>query len=172
MKEFLEFSSALFVNLVTTSDIIILFWALVTAIECIRANNSFKDVEEILKTTTRNANPEKKEVPTWKELERESQPKIVKLNKRYTLLSNLIATFPLLGMLGTVKSLIGLASGMSDTSNALEMSMFFSALTSTAWGIIFAIGFKVGTSGLASKVESCNKDYEIIKTKATGHSGE
>ena len=102
------------------------------------------------------------------ELENDLQPKIMKLNKWYMVLSNSISVFPLLGMLGTVKSLIGLATGMGDQSNVLEIDMFFSALTSTAWGIIFAMFFKLLTSGLAAKVESYNKEYEIIATRVTG----
>lgn len=174
MKEFSEFLSVLFINLFTTFDFIILIWAVVTFIICIITRNSLKNVEKDLCTSRRNASKYKEEIqiPNLAKLENELQPKIVKLNKRYTLLSNFIATFPLFGMLGTVKSLIGLASGMSDTSNTLEMSMFFSALTSTAWGIIFAIVFKVGTSGLASKVETNNKEYEIIATRVTSISGE
>ena len=46
--------------------------------------------------------------------------------------------------------------------------MFFSALTSTAWGIIFAMFFKVFTSGLAARVADDNREYEIIATRVTG----
>lgn len=174
MKDFAEFLSVLFVNLFTTFDFIIFIWAVVTVIICIVTLASLKNVEKDLCTSRRNASKDKEKIPTpnLARVENELQPKIVKLNKCYALLSNFIMTFPLLGMLGTVKSLIGLTSGVSDTSNSLEMTMFFSALTSTAWGIIFSIVFKVGTSGLASKVEISNKEYEIIATRVTSISGE
>ena len=51
-----------------------------------------------------------------------------------------ITVFPLLGMYGTVKALLSL-----DFTNDLAGAQFkfFDALTSTAWGIIFAIAFKL-----------------------------
>lgn len=61
--------------------------------------------------------------------------------KNYVLFTTFITIFPLLGMLGTVSSLLGL--DMSNTeaiSNAKDS--FFYALTSTFLGIIFAIFFK------------------------------
>ncbi|MBR4201872.1 MAG: hypothetical protein IKQ91_11515 [Oscillospiraceae bacterium] len=51
-----------------------------------------------------------------------------------------ITIFPLLGMYGTVKALLSL-----DFTNDLAGAQFkfFDALTSTAWGIIFAVIFKL-----------------------------
>ena len=51
-----------------------------------------------------------------------------------------ITVFPLLGMYGTVKALLSL-----DFANDLAGTQFkfFDALTSTAWGIIFAVIFKL-----------------------------
>ena len=174
MKDMSDFFSILLVNLFTTTDIIILIWALLTGLFCFAVRRSLHSVENDLRTSRRNASKsnEKITLPNLAELENQLQPKIEKLNKRYTLLINFISTFPLLGMLGTVKSLIGLASGMSDNSNELEITMFFSALTSTAWGIIFAIVFKTFTSGIISKTETSNKEYEIIASRVTDISGE
>lgn len=58
----------------------------------------------------------------------------------YTLFITFISLFPLLGMFGTVKSLLEL-----DLSGDLEQIKlkFFNALTSTAWGIVFSVLFKI-----------------------------
>ncbi|MBO5631400.1 MAG: MotA/TolQ/ExbB proton channel family protein [Aeriscardovia sp.] len=170
MEDMSAFFTKLFVNLFTTSDIIILFFAAFTVIVWLFANNAKNEVEHHLFKNHRRASKIEEDINEVSnaELENDLQPKIMKLNKWYMVLSNSISVFPLLGMLGTVKSLIGLATGMGDQSNVLEIDMFFSALTSTAWGIIFAMFFKLLTSGLAAKVESYNKEYEIIATRVTG----
>lgn len=58
----------------------------------------------------------------------------------YTVFVTVISLFPLLGMFGTVRALLGL-----DLSGDLDIikQSFFDALTSTAWGIIFASVFKL-----------------------------
>ena len=58
----------------------------------------------------------------------------------YTLFTTFISIFPLLGMFGTVQALVGL-----DLTGEMDgvKQHFFEALTSTAWGIIFAIIFKL-----------------------------
>lgn len=67
------------------------------------------------------------------------------LDVSYTLFLAVISLFPLLGMFGTVRSLIGLGGVFSSENadlNAIK-PQFFTALTSTAWGIIFSIIFKI-----------------------------
>ena len=61
-----------------------------------------------------------------------------------------ISIFPLLGMFGTVKALLSM-----DFTNDLAGAQlrFFDALTSTAWGIIFAVLFKVVNAVLAPFME-------------------
>ena len=63
-----------------------------------------------------------------------------RLSILYTLFTTCISIFPLWGMFGTVRSLVAL-----DLDGAAEAvrGHFFEALTSTAWGIIFAIIFKL-----------------------------
>ena len=63
-----------------------------------------------------------------------------KLNVCYSALTAFISIFPLWGMFGTVISLLSLDMG-GDLSSVQDN--FFTALTSTAWGILFAILFKV-----------------------------
>lgn len=64
----------------------------------------------------------------------------------YELFQTGITIFPLLGMYGTVKALLSL-----DFANELAAAQlrFFDALTSTAWGIIFAVIFKLVNAVIA-----------------------
>lgn len=61
----------------------------------------------------------------------------------YTLFITIVSLFPLLGMFGTVKSLIELG-GVFEAGGGMDgiKSEFFLALTSTALGIIFSVFFK------------------------------
>ena len=59
----------------------------------------------------------------------------------YNLFVTGISVFPLLGMFGTVSALLGLDLSVGDMTNI--KNNFFIALTSTAWGIIFSIIFKL-----------------------------
>lgn len=54
-------------------------------------------------------------------------------------------------MLGTVIGLLGLDLASGDMDNI--KNNFFIALTSTAWGIIFSVIFKVGHAWIADNVE-------------------
>lgn len=76
----------------------------------------------------------------------------------YTLAITLISLFPLLGMFGTVKALLEL--DMSQEMSVLQ-TRFFSALTSTAWGIIFSVIFKIINSLFQPYIEN-----QINKAKA------
>lgn len=59
----------------------------------------------------------------------------------YTVFVTMISIFPLLGMFGTVSGLLGLDLASGDMANL--KNNFFIALTSTAWGIIFSVIFKI-----------------------------
>lgn len=84
-----------------------------------------------------------------------------KMNKRYALYSNLTTMFPLFGMLGTVVSLIPMVNTMGTT----DLSNFFSALTSTFWGIVAAILFKGLDATLSYKIEDNEKHIEYLAFK-------
>ncbi len=81
-----------------------------------------------------------------------------KMNKKYSVFTNLTAMFPLFGMLGTVWALIQMVSkfGVSDYSN------FFSALTSTFWGIVAALICKFFDSLISYKIEDNEKHMEHL----------
>lgn len=70
----------------------------------------------------------------------------------YSIFTTLISIFPLLGMLGTVNALLGLSLSTEDMLNV--KSNFFDALTSTAWGIIFAILFKLVNALVSNFIEN------------------
>lgn len=84
-----------------------------------------------------------------------------KMNKAYAGYSNFTTMFPLFGMLGTVWALIP----MVNTIGTTDTSHFFSALTSTAWGIIAAILFKVLDSTVSYKIEDNEKHTEHLLFK-------
>ena len=65
----------------------------------------------------------------------------------YSIFVNLTAIFPLLGILGTVVSLLPMVANLADMQQN-----FFAALTSTFWGLVFAIVFKLLDGFLLSSV--------------------
>ena len=75
--------------------------------------------------------------------------------KYYSMFSNLASIFPLLGILGTVIALIPLVQHIEDMQQD-----FFVALTSTLWGLIFAICFKVLDALLAPRIERNDRGIE------------
>lgn len=75
-----------------------------------------------------------------------------KINTQYTLFITLISIFPLLGMLGTVLALLGLDLSSAEAISSAKNN-FFGALTSTAWGIIFAVTFKIVNARLFADTE-------------------
>lgn len=75
-------------------------------------------------------------------------------NSLYVGFTNVVAIFPLMGLLGTVISLIPMVGEM-------DTDLFFMALTSTFWGIVFAIVFKVFNGFLQARVEENN---ELVQT--------
>lgn len=76
-----------------------------------------------------------------------------KMNFSYGLYYNLTSMFPLFGMLGTVFSLIPLVNQMGE----INVASFFAALTSTLWGIVFALVFKLLDSFVSYKIEDVEK---------------
>jgi len=80
-------------------------------------------------------------------------------SKCYTLFTTMITIFPLLGMLGTVCGLLGLDLANGDMDNI--KNNFFIALTSTAWGIIFSVIFKILhaliSDGVEERIETAKK---------------
>ena len=88
------------------------------------------------------------------------------LSLSYSIFVTLITIFPLLGMFGTVKSLLVL-NFMDENAILDARNSFFDALTSTAWGIIFAILFKVINAVVSKHTEdNVEKVSGLINGKA------
>lgn len=81
-----------------------------------------------------------------------------KTNKAYALYSNFTTMFPLMGMLGTVISLISMADLIGTTTT----ESFFAALTSTFWGIVAALIFKFLDASISYKIEDNEKHMDYI----------
>ncbi|MBQ4187478.1 MAG: MotA/TolQ/ExbB proton channel family protein [Firmicutes bacterium] len=82
----------------------------------------------------------------------------VKMNQAYGMFTNITAIFPLLGMLGTVWSLIPMVSMIGD----IDIGRFFTALTSTVWGIVFAIIYKMVDARINYKIEDNEKHCDHL----------
>ena len=80
----------------------------------------------------------------------------------YSIFINLTAIFPLLGILGTVVSLLPMVANLADMQQN-----FFAALTSTFWGLVFAIVFKLLDGFLLSAViEDNDRSVELYLSRA------
>lgn len=74
----------------------------------------------------------------------------------HTLFVNVTGIFPLLGILGTVISLLGMVGSEQSVENG-----FFAALTSTFWGLVFAIAFKFIDSFVSPKLDDAERAAEL-----------
>jgi len=87
-----------------------------------------------------------------KEIAFASEMELIDMRKRanvfYAVYVNLTSIFPLLGILGTVISLIPMVSDIENMQQS-----FFVALTSTFWGLVFAIIFKFLDGFLSTRIE-------------------
>ena len=79
-----------------------------------------------------------------------------KSGRYYSLFVNITAIFPLLGILGTVVSLLGLVSDMENVTGN-----FYGALTSTFWGLIFAIVFKFLDGMISPQIDTNEKSVQL-----------
>ena len=75
----------------------------------------------------------------------------------YSIFANVTAIFPLLGILGTVVSLLPMVAELSDMQQN-----FFAALTSTFWGLVFAILFKLLDGFLSARLEDNDKNVTLL----------
>lgn len=80
------------------------------------------------------------------------------MNLSYTIFENITTIFPLMGLLGTVISLIPMVKSIGT----IEQGLFFSALTSTFWGIVFAIIFKAINGYLEAGITEAEKNIQIF----------
>ncbi len=89
------------------------------------------------------------------------EEQVVAMRKRseslYAVFVNVTGIFPLLGILGTVVSLLPMVSDMADMQ-----TNFFSALTSTFWGLVFAILFKLLDGFLSARMADNDKAVDLL----------
>lgn len=145
---------------IISSDIYILIFGFVTLYVALRVNklrnlidNDIYEWEE--KSDELSNNPEKnnKIFDSYKHL-----------NRSYTVFISLISIFPLLGMFGTVIALLSINMSDSEAINAAKDS-FFNALTSTTWGIIFSVVFKIANAYYFADVEDIIQRLLSLKKK-------
>lgn len=144
---------------------ILLFFLLTLGTLCVTGQATYR-LHRSMNPSERMANPqkEKKRYPETPKEVKEFENFVVRqrsaMNLWYSLFANSVSIFPLLGMFGTVKALIGLAGRMSEAGADVEL--FFQALTSTAWGIIFAVLFKIADAVLSVPVAANNKEVDTL----------
>ncbi len=88
--------------------------------------------------------------------------------RAYQVFSNFIMIFPLLGILGTVLSLLPLVGILGQEVSA----NFFAALTSTFWGLVFAIVFKVLDGFLSGAVADNESTVALYLKRSGGEEGQ
>lgn len=74
----------------------------------------------------------------------------------YALFTNITAVFPLLGILGTVTSLMRLSGADNLSEN------FMSALATTFWGLVCAIGFKIADSFITARLDRALDEADYL----------
>ena len=104
--------------------------------------------------------------PTAKTIVKISEAKLVDMRKSsaaaYSMYINITSIFPLLGILGTVLALLEMAEDMTN----VQMN-FFAALTSTLWGLVFAIIYKLIDGRLSSIIEDNEKTVAFYLDRTT-----
>ena len=89
-------------------------------------------------------------------------------NSAYQVFTSFIMIFPLLGILGTVISLLPLVGVLGTDMQA----NFFSALTSTFWGLVFAILFKALDGWLSGLVTDNEATVALYLRRLDDKAGE
>ena len=121
------------------NDKIILFAAIITAVAFIILWFLSHAIERRVKDWKKNKNKAfSRSLYDW-------------TRRALSVFTTLISIFPLLGMLGTVFGLLGLDLATGDMENI--KANFFVALTSTAWGIIFSVIYKLLYSWFAEYID-------------------
>ncbi|MBR3629524.1 MAG: MotA/TolQ/ExbB proton channel family protein [Oscillospiraceae bacterium] len=147
-------------------EIWIILWTVTTAFFFYRCFAVSKTLRDVLQPRSRRANPDalKKDAPETPDDVRKLEDTIVmqrdRMNMWYSLAANFTTALPLWGMFGTVMSLIGLAGNLDGTE--MPVDQFFTALYTTALGIVFGIGGKVADSFLSVKVVANNKETDTL----------
>ena len=121
------------------------------------ANRLYRKLHMIVFVPSRRNDPES----VSKAIRDIDEEQVVAMRKRseslYSVFVNVTSIFPLLGILGTVVSLLPMVSEFADMQ-----TNFFAALTSTFWGLVFAIIFKLLDGFLSSRMEDNDKAVNLL----------
>ncbi len=121
------------------------------------ANALYRKLHMIVFVPSRRSDPES----VSRDIRNIDEEQVVAMRKRseslYSVFVNVTAIFPLLGILGTVVSLLPMVSELADMQ-----TNFFAALTSTFWGLVFAILFKLLDGFLSSRMEDNDKAVNLL----------
>jgi len=139
-------------------DLIIIVLAAINVVVLIMTKSSVKRFDQALHKrndlSLRRKNEEVVDVVTVEDLRKIKETR-TSANRWHTWFVNIITIFPLLGLLGTVMALMNVASGAGFES--IEYS-FMMSLTSTFWGMVFAIFFKFFDSSISPDMDLYNSD--------------
>ena len=161
-----DFFSVIFMNL-WGFDLIIFLVAVFTGFVYYSTNNSAERLYKKLHLTVFVPDARSSSEEAGAEVSRLKETDVVEMRnhtgKLYSLFVNLTGIFPLLGILGTVISLLGMVNDMSNVQGN-----FYGALTSTFWGLIFAILFKFLDGVISPEIESNEKSVRLYLESNSG----
>lgn len=154
-----NFISVIFMNF-WGYDVVIAITAIVTGIVFFRLRRSADELYKKMHLTVfvPDGRLSRKEADSDMSSLRETEVVTMRnhTGKLYSVFVNLTGIFPLLGILGTVVSLLGLVADTSDITRN-----FYGALTSTFWGLVFAIVFKFLDGVISAKIEDNEKSVAL-----------
>jgi len=121
------------------------------------ANKLYRKLHMIVFIPSRRRDPDS----VYRAIRDIDEEQVLAMRKRseslYSVFVNVTGIFPLLGILGTVVSLLPMVSELADMQ-----TNFFAALTSTFWGLVFAILFKLLDGFLSSRMEDNDKAVNLL----------
>lgn len=144
-------------------DLIIFFAMIAALFFFIKSRQANKHLYSVLGEPCIKRKENGLKLEATRKLETASEAEIMEIrlkqDKLYGAFTTIISVFPLLGMIGTVYSLLRL--DMTDTTGGNITDNFWVALTSTFWGAIFGVIFKLLDCSLNPLIEDANERYRI-----------
>lgn len=146
-----KFISTVFMNFFGY-DFFIFIAAAVTLVVYFRLKKAVNELSEKMHPTIHISNGVDSSKQVHKEIYSMKEDDVVNMRKRmgklYSVFVNLTGIFPLLGILGTIISLLNMVSSFNDVQGN-----FYGALTSTFWGLVFAIIYKFLDGIISARIE-------------------
>ncbi len=147
-------------------DLIIFLVAIANAVVYYFTKHSADELYKKMHLTVFVPGSEQSKLEAQRQLDEMRESDVVSMRNRmgrlYSVFVNLTGIFPLLGILGTVSSLLTLVEDMSDVTGS-----FYGALTSTFWGLVFAIIFKLLDGVISAKIEDNEKTVALYLERNT-----